>query len=60
MKIYWLGGKGGTLYTQIPPGGTYRQAVRKGAVWYATNPADVPLGYFVIGEGASQAIIPAR
>jgi len=60
VKIYWLGGKGGTFYTEIPPGGTYEQKVRKGAVWYATNAGNVPLGYFVIGEGISQAIIPAR
>jgi hypothetical protein len=58
VKIYWLGAKGGTFYTEIPPGGAYHQNVRKGAVWYATSSADVPLGYFVIGEGANQAVIP--
>jgi hypothetical protein len=60
VKLYWLSQKGGTYYGDIAPGATWKQQVRKGAVWYAANSAGVQLGYFVIEEGANQAVIPER
>jgi hypothetical protein len=61
VKIYWLSPKGErTYYWDIPPGGSKLQGVKPGAVWMATDSADVPLGYFQIGEKTSLAVIPER
>ncbi len=66
--LYWRDQENaGKLYGTIEAGAQLRQFTRKGAVWMITKTEVAPtatqwseLGYFVIGEGASRAIIQKR
>ena len=66
--LYWRDQKNGVkLYGTIEPGAQQRQFTRKGAVWMITKTEVTPLttqwselGYFVIGNGSSRAVIQKK
>jgi hypothetical protein len=44
----------------IEPGRRKRQQTRTGAVWLITDESNKPLGYFIVGDRTSRAVIPRR
>ncbi|MEE2642228.1 MAG: hypothetical protein VX768_16480 [Planctomycetota bacterium] len=60
VKLFWIGYGAGELklYTKIRPGETWKQNSYSRNVWLITNLQDQPLGYFVVPEDNSRAIIP--
>ncbi|MHC4880179.1 MAG: sulfatase-like hydrolase/transferase, partial [Planctomycetota bacterium] len=60
VRLHWMNLSGKPkLYGGIEPGKRRRQQTRPGAVWLITDENDKPLGHFIIGDRAAQAIVPA-
>ena len=59
VGLHWVDRAGQPKsYGEIEAGGRKRQQTRPGAVWQIQDESNQPLGYFVIGDRAAQAIIP--
>ena len=59
LKLFWVSPDGQRKsYGDIEPGNQVRQQTRPGAVWLITNKNDKQLGYFVVDDRTSKAIIP--
>jgi len=61
VELFWMSPDATPKsYGVIEPGGRKAMQTRPGAVWMIQNPeTQRPLGYFVVGDRAGQAIIPA-
>ena len=62
VKLYWImyGNGDLKLYGTIAPGGTREQNSYARNAWLVTDGNDQPLGYFVVKEDDSRAVIPAE
>lgn len=62
VKLYWIGYGGGALklYATLAPGATREQNSYARNVWLITDENDRPLGYFVVQQDDSHAVIPSR
>ena len=62
IKLYWIGYGDGKLklYATLAPGGTREQNSYERNVWLITDTNDQPLGYFVVAQENSHAVIPSR
>ena len=59
LKLFWVSPDGQRKsYGDIEPGNHVRQQTRPGAVWLITNKNEKQLGYFVVDDRTSKAIIP--
>jgi arylsulfatase A-like enzyme len=62
VELFWISPQGQSKsYGLIDSGKTVSQQTRPGAVWAVAKSKEEPkLGYFVIGDRAAQAVIPAN
>jgi arylsulfatase A-like enzyme len=59
VRLWWMDRQGKPVaYGAIASGQRKRQTSRPGAVWLVTDAQDKPLGYFMVGDRAAQAVIP--
>jgi len=60
VNVYWMDRRGNPKpYGTLQSGWRKSQQTRPGAVWLMTDTEDQPLGYFVVGDRAAQAKVPA-
>jgi len=61
VKLYWISYGGGELklYGELAPGATRRQNTYSKNSWLITDENDQPLGYFLIEQEESLAVIPS-
>ncbi len=60
VELFWISPEGQSKsYGTIAAGQTKSQQTRPGAVWMIESATHSMLGYFVVGDRTSQAIIPA-
>ena len=62
VKLYWIGYGNGELklYATLAPGATRQQNSYGGNVWLIADKNDQALGYFVVSQEDSHAVIPRR
>ena len=62
VKLYWIGYGDGELklYATLAPGATREQNSNARNVWMITDKDDQALGYFVVAQEDSHAVIPRR
>ena len=62
VKLQWISyGDGGLkFYATLAPGATRQQNSYSRNVWLITDENDQPLGYFVVEEDDSHAVIPSQ
>ena len=59
VKIYWISyGNEQKLYGELAPGKIRRQNTYAHNSWLITDEQGEPLGYFIVGEASSLAVIP--
>ena len=59
VKLYWVSyGNELVLYGELAPGATREQNSYARNTWLVTDDKDRPLGFFIVGEEISRAIIP--
>ena len=60
VKLFWIGYGNGALkfYTRLAPGATRKQNSYSKNAWLITDDDDQPLGFFLVTEDDSHAVVP--
>ena len=60
IKLFWIGYGNGALkfYTRLAPGATRKQNSYSKNAWLITDDDDQPLGFFLVTEDDSHAVVP--